>query len=667
DFYARLHGHLCAATMDILGDPRGVSLSGQDSRLARRNQDLVDTSFASTCQAIRANKEVCPFGCNKLLAPRTIDFHRLNGCRGKQEDAFADLSRKRSFTCGVCCEEFVTREAFFLHLTAEHAVEATIRSEVFPSEYSFQRFRYWLEAQGGAHFRQKSGAKNRPSGKGIFMMCNRSGLVHTTAATGEPDKDKLGSYRMGFTCTAFINGTIYPDGHVAIRYCGDHYGHDARVRMPQSVKNLIMHMQGQGTSNSMIIRYLQDRFVPFGLTSIHAQRAAYVDLEEMRAITPMLRKLPGIPYAKEEEWEQEFLETAGISRDWGPAYPPRPADWLPIKEYAEKMNWPPPHVFKAKVRNAAGEWLIFDDERQQFVLEAMPRLKDDPFLDELDMVREMRDDGVGEEEEADGGEEHEEEEVEVDVEEMRSKGEERARPSTSAHSSPVRKKQRVDERREEERMEEEEEGEMEEEDTVVNGHHHHPHHHHEQQPRASSSASAFLASSIIAELEMLRALVKGEAQFLSEVELEACLKQARSLRRSLEPTPRRERGGGQGEFAVPQLARVSRALPSRGRTRAFRDRKMSGSEPLRSPLFAGGGSSNGGGGAWTPTAPDQHQHPHTTAAPAVCTGHLAPAARKRTAGASIMLIDPSDVDVADEDMMATAGGTRLRYNSRMWT
>lgn len=51
-------------------------------------------------------------------------------------------------------------------------------------------------------------------------------------------------------------------------------------------------------------------------------------------------------------------------------------------------------------------------------------LQDDPFLDELDMVREMRDDGVGEEEEADGGEEHEEEEVEVDVEEMRSKGEE---------------------------------------------------------------------------------------------------------------------------------------------------------------------------------------------------------------------------------------------------
>ncbi|GMR34788.1 hypothetical protein PMAYCL1PPCAC_04983, partial [Pristionchus mayeri] len=43
-----------------------------------------------------------------------------------------------------------------------------------------------------AHFRQKSGAKNRPSGKGLFMMCNRSGLVHTTAATVEPDKDKVG-------------------------------------------------------------------------------------------------------------------------------------------------------------------------------------------------------------------------------------------------------------------------------------------------------------------------------------------------------------------------------------------------------------------------------------------------------------------------------------------
>ncbi|GMS78120.1 hypothetical protein PENTCL1PPCAC_295, partial [Pristionchus entomophagus] len=452
--------------MDIRGDPRRLQLiDGRHHHHGRRPLDLVDTSFATACQSVRTNKELCPFGCNKLLAPRTIDYHRLNGCRGKQDDAFADVSRKRSFTCGACYEEFVTRDAFFQHLNADHAVEASIHSVAFPDEATFQRFRYWLEAQGGAHFRQKSGAKTRPSGKGIFMMCNRSGLVHTTAATGEPEKDKLGSYRMGYTCTAFINGTIYPDGHVAVRFCGDHYGHDARVRLPQSVKNIIMHMQSISTPNAHIIRYLQDHFMPFGHTSIHAQRAAYVDMEEIRSITPMLRRIERIPFEKEEEWEQEFLETAGITRDWAPPPRRRPADWMPVKEFAEKMHWPLPLNFKLKLRNGNGEWLVFDDERQIYVLEGErdPRIKTQHFLDDLELEYEEKEGrGMG-----GGGEEEEEDDGEVDVEGLRENkqeemGESIASTSAVSHSAKKRRlEEGEDERGGEGRMEEEE---MEEEE-----------------------------------------------------------------------------------------------------------------------------------------------------------------------------------------------------------
>ncbi|GMR56676.1 hypothetical protein PMAYCL1PPCAC_26871, partial [Pristionchus mayeri] len=616
-------------------------------RLARL--DTHEDAFTSACQSVRTNRDLCPFGCGKLLAPRTIDYHRLNGCRGKQEDAFADLSRKRSFTCGACYEEFVTREAFFSHLTHEHAVEATIRTEVFPDQTTFERFRYWLEAQGGAHFRQKSGAKNRPTGKGIFMMCNRSGLVHTTAATGEPDKDKLGSYRVGYTCTAFINGTIYPDGHVSVRYCGDHYGHDARVRIPQSVKNLIMHMQGEGKSNGAIIRFLQDRFIPLGHSSIHAQRAAYVDLEELRSITPMLRKLSHIPYEKEEEWEQELLESAGIARRWGPPYPPRQIDWLPTRELAKQLNWPHPFVFKAKIRNSSGEWMTFDEERGVYVRDTTrrtPVLKaQHHFLEDLGhpyMVKEEREVGRVEE---DGMEEAGEEDV--DVEDLREKTpHEMPEPlpvasTSSAASPPSSTKKRA-------RMEggegvvkegegagrtEDEEGEGETE--AENG-------------QSCARRSAFLASSIVAELDMIRALVKGESDCLSEAELAAYLKQTRALRLSFEPLPRRDRSTR--DFAVPQLARPSRVLPIRGRTRSSAAAFQHRSIELRSP-FGDGGS------GWAALAAASDAASSSASVPG------ASAARKR--GASMMSAEPPhEIDACDEAMIT---GRKLQYNSLLWS
>ena len=55
----------------------------------------------------------------------------------------------------------------------DHDVNASIHHLTFPNKAMFMRFVRWLEAEGGAHFRHKSGAKRRASGKGIFMACNR--------------------------------------------------------------------------------------------------------------------------------------------------------------------------------------------------------------------------------------------------------------------------------------------------------------------------------------------------------------------------------------------------------------------------------------------------------------------------------------------------------------
>ncbi|GMT08764.1 hypothetical protein PFISCL1PPCAC_61, partial [Pristionchus fissidentatus] len=612
--------NLCA-TMELGRIRRTSDLIDPGIRQHRRDSDIVDASFASACQAVRTNKEQCPFGCNKLLAPRTIDYHRLNGCRGKQEDAFADLSKKRSFTCGACYEEFVTRDAFFQHLSADHAVDATIHSCVFPDVSTFERFRYWLEAQGGAHFRQKSGAKSRPSGKGIFMMCNRSGLVHTSGATGEPDKDKIGSYRTGFTCTAFINGTFFPDGHVSIRYCGDHYGHDARMRLPQSVKNTIMHKQMRGATNTQIIRYLQHHFMPLAYDNIHSQRVALVDQEEMRSITPMLKKLHMIPFEKEEVWEEEFLEAAGIIREWAPRRT-RPEGWLPIKKLAERMHWPLPTTFVPKIRNSRGEWMIIDEDRGGYVLEADSQNKAH-FLDgegELELEEDgefpvpdkHQDHQREEEEEQRIAEEREGEHV--DVEGLRESKEELAGTSSSFAKKPRLEESVVVEGggEREERTENDVLAELEEDERIQRE---------ESEERSGSGVrTSFLTSSIVAELDMIKALVKSESEYLSETELSSFLQRARVLRLSFEPVPRSARSSvGQREFVVPQLSRPSRVSSGRGRRTLIRPSE------LRSPAQY----SN-----WTDG--------------------------KREA---------IDIDVCDEEIVVgtSGGGAKMQYNSRFWT
>lgn len=52
-------------------------------------------------------------------------------------------------------------------------MNASVHNLEFENKHMFNRFVRWLEAEGGAHFRHKSGAKKRASGKGIFMACNR--------------------------------------------------------------------------------------------------------------------------------------------------------------------------------------------------------------------------------------------------------------------------------------------------------------------------------------------------------------------------------------------------------------------------------------------------------------------------------------------------------------
>ncbi|WKY11579.1 hypothetical protein Q1695_003282 [Nippostrongylus brasiliensis] len=303
----------------------------------------------------------CPYGCGKMVALRTIDYHRTNGCRPSlaKDEKFGDITRKRYYCCGVCFMEFVTRASFHEHLSAEHDVHPQIHSMTFASMDEFKRFVRWLELKGGAHFRYKSGSKRRQRGKGIFMACNRSGFVKSNSATGS-ERDRVGPYRMGHTCTAFIHGTQHASGRVTIEMCGDHYGHDVRMRLPPIIKSIIAQRQMEGESSADIIEYLRQHFLPFASENIYAQRACLVDNEELRTIHSTVTKkweIEGIPSTC-EIWEEELLDMVGIVREGVPRV--RPAEEKTTDELAEEQNWPRPVAFVAKVRLKNGEFVPHD-------------------------------------------------------------------------------------------------------------------------------------------------------------------------------------------------------------------------------------------------------------------------------------------------------------------
>ncbi|CAI5451870.1 unnamed protein product [Caenorhabditis angaria] len=297
---------------------------------------------------------ICPYGCSKLIALRTIDYHKNNGCGRQTNDslnAHPDL-KKRYYCCGVCYAEFVTRIEFHAHLKFDHDVHPEVHQLSFKDRQLFDRFVRWIEQEGGAHFRHKSGAKRRGRGKGIFMACNRSGYVNSAAEKIKPDR--TGPFRLGYSCCAYIHATEHDDGTVSAEVCCDHYGHDARMRLPNIIKYIIAHKQLDGEQPQEIIGYLRRHFMNFSHENIYAQRICFVDIEELKAIYSASTKRweqAGIPQ-KCEVWEEELLDQAGIVREGVPR----------LREYTEKTtsqlandeNWPRPRVFVAKIRSNEG-------------------------------------------------------------------------------------------------------------------------------------------------------------------------------------------------------------------------------------------------------------------------------------------------------------------------
>ncbi|CAJ0923861.1 unnamed protein product, partial [Mesorhabditis belari] len=162
---------------------------------------------------VRAKREVCPYGCQRLVAPRTIEIHRTQGCRGLHEEPFGEADRRRNYLCGVCCMEFHTRRGFMDHMNDEHDVAARIHVLDFPNREMFERFFHWLEVQGGANFRTRSGAKRQLTGKRAMMFrCNRTGYVESQSAAERRNREKLGPVRCGFSCTAYVQVTFHEEG-----------------------------------------------------------------------------------------------------------------------------------------------------------------------------------------------------------------------------------------------------------------------------------------------------------------------------------------------------------------------------------------------------------------------------------------------------------------------
>ncbi|EGT55155.1 hypothetical protein CAEBREN_15331 [Caenorhabditis brenneri] len=306
---------------------------------------------------------LCPYGCQKLIASRTIDYHKNNGC-GRRNDSTATQAelKKRFYCCGACCAEFVVRSDFHAHLRIEHDVHPEINNIEFPDRQTFDRFKYWLESEGGAHFRHKSGSKRRGRGKGIFLACNRSGNTGQEKAH-LPGPERTGPFRLGFTCTAYIHATEHDDGHVTAEFCGDHYGHDARMRLPNVIKYIIAQKQIEMCSPMEIIGYLRHHFLNLASTNIYAQRICYVDAEELKSIHVSCTKkwkLDGIPRAM-ELWEEELLEKVGI--EWPESDLPHSFNEprkLTTTDIARQEGWPRPRVFVAKCRREDGVLVAYD-------------------------------------------------------------------------------------------------------------------------------------------------------------------------------------------------------------------------------------------------------------------------------------------------------------------
>uniref|UniRef100_A0A8R1DNY3 C2H2-type domain-containing protein n=1 Tax=Caenorhabditis japonica TaxID=281687 RepID=A0A8R1DNY3_CAEJA len=363
---------------------------------------------------------LCPYGCNKLIATRTIDYHKNNGCGRRLNDSITihPELKKRFYCCGACFAEFITRSEFHAHLRVEHDVHPEVHTMAFPDRPSFDRFIRWLEVEGGAHLRHKSGAKRRGRGKGIFLACNRSGYVSNEKTVQRADR--TGPFRLGYTCTAYVHATEHGDGHVTAELCGDHYGHDARMRLPNVIKYIIAQKQIEGATSLEIMAYLRNHFLNLVGDNIYAQRICYVDSDELKSIyLSNTRKWvkDGIPKVM-EIWEEELLDKVGIvwpiPRDGETLFEPR-RKGMTTSDIAIQERWPRPRVFVTKTRREDGVLVPFDITN---LGGADDSVATDDYVqeDEIDEQRyiEME---MGDYEEEYAGEEHQEHQIVVEEEE----------------------------------------------------------------------------------------------------------------------------------------------------------------------------------------------------------------------------------------------------------
>ncbi|CAJ0577238.1 unnamed protein product, partial [Mesorhabditis spiculigera] len=331
--------------------PTNIDVEGGDE-----DEYMLETNATTT----RATRQVCPYGCGRLVAPRTVEIHRTQGCRGLHEEPFGEADRRRNYLCGVCCMEFHTRRGFMDHMNDEHDVAARIHVLDFPNREMFERFFHWLEVQGGANFRTRSGAKKQLTGKRAMMFrCNRTGFVESQSAAERRNKEKLGPVRCGYTCTAYVQVTFHEEGHCTATFCGDHYGHDARLRVPIAIKHLIgRYVFDQDMNFGDIVRLLHYKFSPLCHENVLAQRICMIDNDEIRTIVLALKKQVehGTPLPETEEvWDEELLDKAQIERPWITARNLAPNDKT-TDELAREYDWPVPSMFVAKQKAADGEY-----------------------------------------------------------------------------------------------------------------------------------------------------------------------------------------------------------------------------------------------------------------------------------------------------------------------
>ncbi|VDM82012.1 unnamed protein product, partial [Strongylus vulgaris] len=93
---------MAAQQLEDIGAVEEVDVGDYELVSVKHESNTLATSHRRHPTAGIRNR--CPYGCGKMIALRTIDYHRTNGCRPGQskDETFGDTSKKRYYCCGVC-------------------------------------------------------------------------------------------------------------------------------------------------------------------------------------------------------------------------------------------------------------------------------------------------------------------------------------------------------------------------------------------------------------------------------------------------------------------------------------------------------------------------------------------------------------------------------------